>query len=155
MSRASEMYQTVVLAHSRSPRGEGQLAKATHQAEGYNPICGDRIKMMALVEDSGVKKVSFNAQSCALCRASASVLVSTLETIEISLAKTKAEEFMHMVLGSGPDLGGDAGAFAAIKNYPARAKCVLLPWRTFVSVLDQPLEGVSKNHAVVSTELQQ
>jgi NifU-like protein involved in Fe-S cluster formation len=75
--------------------------------------------------------------------------------MEISLAKTKAKEFMNMVLGSGPELGGDAGAFAAIKNYPARAKCVLLPWRTFVSVLDQPLEGVSKNHAVVSTELQQ
>lgn len=155
MSRASEMYQTVVLAHSRYPRGEGPLAEATHQADGYNPICGDRVTMMAKVEGNGVKKVSFNAQSCALCRASASVLVSTLETMDINLAKTKAEDFMDMVLGSGPDLGGDAGAFAAIKNYPARAKCVLLPWRTFVSVLHQPLEGVSKNHAVVSTELHQ
>ena len=155
MSMTSEMYQTVVLAHSQSPRGEGQNAGATHQADGYNPICGDRVTMMAEVEGNGVKKISFNAQSCALCRASASVLVVTLETMEISLAKTKAKEFTDMILGSGPELGGDAGAFAAIKNYPARAKCVLLPWRTFVSALEQPLDSLSKNHAVVSTELQQ
>jgi nitrogen fixation NifU-like protein len=144
---ASELYQATILEHNRNPRGYGDLLTATHRAEGFNPICGDKITVSVLVSGSLISDVRFTAQSCALCRASASVLVDSLKALSLQSAEIFLSSFENMIQGRGEPVAGAANAFAAIKDYPARAKCVILPWRTFSSAL--------KNQSSVTTEDQE
>ncbi len=136
---ASDLYQSVVLDHNRSPRCYGSVTGATHRAEGFNPICGDRIVIEVLVTDDSLGVVGFTAQSCALCRASASVMMELIAEKSISDAKEAAISFEALLKGAKGDLlqlkDSSALAFSSIKDFPARAKCVLLPWRTMLSCL--------------------
>lgn len=135
MSQPNPIYQSVILDHNRAPRGAQLLKDATHRAEGFNPICGDRILITARVGDGNVIDLGFNVQSCALCRASASVLVETLKTKSVDDAKMIAKQFETMLSGGGWGFGGDAQAFSAMRDFPARTKCVLLPWKTVMMAL--------------------
>lgn len=136
---ALELYQSVVLEHNRAPRGHGDLPGATHVAEGFNPICGDRVKVQVIVTDNQVNDIKFTAQCCALCRASASVMASVLPgkaSNEIRVWIGQFEESLHGGAYTGGSLAEtDARAFFAMNQFPARVKCVLLPWRTLFSAL--------------------
>lgn len=141
---ATELYQAVILEHNRNPRGYGDLVDATHRADGFNPICGDKVTITLRLTGTTLEDVRFSAQSCALCRASASVMVEALKGQTTEGASTLSENFESMIRGSGGVTSGASAAFGAIKDYPARAKCVILPWRTFKSAV--------KNQSTVSTE---
>ncbi len=145
---AVELYQEVVLAHNRDPRGFGPLDNVTRFAEGFNPICGDQVKIEILLAHDVLSKVGFTARCCALCRASASVLTTVMSGRSLASAEAAVHEFDRMVHGRGGHLEGDAAAFAAIAQYPARAKCVVLPWKTFLSALTASTPAA----AAVSTE---
>ncbi len=132
---ALELYQDVVLSHNREPRGYGNLVDPSGSAEGFNPICGDQVKVQILRSGDTVSMVGFTARCCALCRASASVLTTILSGRSFTEAEATVLAFDRMIHGLGAPLEGDAAAFAAIAQYPARAKCVLLPWKTFSSAL--------------------
>ncbi len=140
---ASELYQSTVLDHNRSPRGYGELSGTTHSAEGFNPICGDRVKIQVIVGQGAIKEIKFTAQCCALCRASASVLTEVMGGQPLSFAKSLSLSFQSFIQGDAQpaaDLAKSAAsAFFAIKDYPARAKCVLLPWHTLSSSLTDQL----------------
>lgn len=156
MSQANVLYQTVILDHNRAPRGAQPLLDATHRAEGFNPICGDRILITLKTAEDKLSDLGFNAQSCALCRASASVLVGTLKTKTLGEAKSIIRQFEAMLSGGSWSLGGDAEAFIAMKDFPARAKCVLLPWKTVMaafSVSSSDPESKLGNVPTVTTEL--
>ena len=142
---AKDLYQSVILDHNRNPRSYGELAGATHQADGFNPICGDRVTVMLEIKGSCVTGVGFTAQSCALCRASASVLMASVAGKTLAEVDVLSRAFLSMITGGGDELAGDAGAFAGIKAFPARAKCVMLAWRTIG-------EALAGNHRIVSTE---
>ncbi len=155
MSQANVLYQSVILDHNRAPRGARALTDATHKAEGFNPICGDRILMTVKTDDNKLSDLGFNSQSCALCRASASVLVDTLKAKTVDEAKNITRQFEGMMSGGGWRLGGDAEAFLAMRDFPARAKCVLLPWKTLTAALSvSSVEAESKSGKVptVTTE---
>jgi len=158
MTSVTDLYQAVILDHNRAPRGEGVVGDATNCAEGFNPICGDRINLTIKLNDAQITNVGFTAQSCALCRASASVLAQTIHATSLEQAIEMGHAFQAMLTGGEWNYGGDAAVFAAIKRYPARAKCVALPWRTLVTaltsgrVIDSSLDRNSATHPVVSTE---
>jgi nitrogen fixation NifU-like protein len=135
-----ELYQSVILDHNRNPRGYGDLAGATHQAEGFNPICGDRVQIQIEALSGEIRDIRFTAQCCALCRASSSVLVELMTGRSVDIATALVGSFEGMIQGDAAspieDLkASSAQAFFATKDFPARAKCVLLPWRTFMSAL--------------------
>ena len=156
MSQANVLYQSVILDHNRAPRGAKALPDATHIAEGFNPICGDRILITVKADEDTLYDLGFNAQSCALCRASASVLVATLKTRTFGEAKSIVRQFEAMLSGGGWSLGGDAEAFIAMKDFPARAKCVLLPWKTLMAAVSASTvnpESKLGNVPTVTTEL--
>lgn len=139
---AIELYQSVVLEHNRAPRGYGELSGATHSAEGFNPICGDKVTVQVTITSNVVSDVMFTAQCCALCRASASVMASIIPKNSVEAAKSLVSVFEGLLRGESATasklLDSDAKAFFAIKEFPARAKCVLLPWRTLhASLSDQ------------------
>lgn len=153
--RASAIYQSVILNHNRSPKGYGLVPLATHGADGFNPICGDKVTVTAIVVKEKFVNLGFTAQSCALCRASASVMVDALADSTLSKAKEIVSQFENMIRGKPSGITGDAAAFESIREYPARAKCVLLPWRTLTEALQNVSTG-SGSHlgfTSVSTEL--
>ena len=153
--RASAIYQAVILNHNRSPKGYGVVPLATHAADGFNPICGDKVNVSAIIVKDKFVNLGFTAQSCALCRASASVMVEALADSTLSRAEEFVSQFENMIRGKGVVIKGDAAAFEAMRDYPARAKCVLLPWRTLTEALKNgsTASGVPPGLTSVSTEL--
>jgi nitrogen fixation protein NifU and related proteins len=153
--RASAIYQSVILNHNRSPKGYGLVPLATHKADGFNPICGDKVTVTAIIVNEKFVNLGFTAQSCALCRASASVMVDTLANATLCMAEEFVSQFENMLRGKAAAVTGDAAAFEAIRDYPARAKCVLLPWRTLTEALQKVSTGSSGPLGLrsVSTEL--
>jgi SUF system NifU family Fe-S assembly protein len=112
MSDAMQLYQSIVLDHNRSPRGLGRLMSPTHEADGFNPICGDRVTLTINARNNTIEKVGFLAESCALCRASASVLVDTIEGLNVERANELSRSFASMLSGGRWELGGDAAVFS-------------------------------------------
>lgn len=151
---AIDLYQSVIMKHSRSPLGATPIENPTHVAEGFNPICGDRISLGIYVENSKISKIGFVAQCCALCRASASVMAGALEASDLTKAHELIVQFERMLAGDSFILSGDAAAFECVKEYPARSKCVLLPWKTMSATIANPrLNSAAKVACpVVSTE---
>ncbi len=148
--QASTIYQTVILNHNRSPHGYGEMPLATHKADGFNPICGDRVTVLAIIEKEKFANLGFTAQSCALCRASASVMVGALTDLNLSRAAEFVAKFEDMIRGKTVTIDGDAAAFNAIKDYPARAKCVLLPWRTLTEAMQKGLVSAGTQANTIS-----
>lgn len=151
---ATDLYQSVIMKHSRAPLGSTLIENPTHVAEGFNPICGDRISLGIHVENAKISKIGFLAQCCALCRASASVMVGALEASDLTKAHELITQFERMLAGDVCSLSGDLAAFECVKEYPARSKCVLLPWKTMSATIANPMDKSAARVAcpVVSTE---
>jgi len=131
----TELYQAIILDHNRHPRHYGRLEAPTHSAEGYNPLCGDKVTVDLRIEDDEVRQIGFEAACCAICKASASLMAVDLLGRSLSEAEDVSRS-IHAMLAPGapdPDLGeaGDRAALAGVRRFPARIKCATLPWRTF------------------------
>lgn len=149
MSEFSELYQELILDHNKRPRNCGKLDGADRRAEGYNPLCGDRITVHANVENDVITELKFEGTGCAISTASASLMTESLKGKTLAEAKAMFEKFHGMVtetgeLESGPDLG-KLKVFSGVCEYPARVKCATLAWHTVKAALDS-------KEAVVSTE---
>lgn len=143
MSELRDLYQELIVDHSKRPRNFGKLDHATCRADGYNPLCGDRITLSLRVEDDVVEDVKFEGSGCAISTASASILTQSLKGKSVAQAREMFKAFHHMVTGSGN--GGmpvetKLKVFAGVKNYPARVKCATLAWHTLLSALDGAAE---------------
>lgn len=132
-----ELYQETILDHGRSPRNFGPLAGATHRAEGFNPMCGDRFSVAIRVEDGRVAEARFEGQGCAISTASASLMLEAMMGRPIGdfpgLFTT-----VHELLTSDRASGADPGkliVFEGVRNFPLRVKCASLPWHTFKAAL--------------------
>ena len=134
----SDLYQEVILDHSKSPRNFRKLEGANRIAQGHNPICGDNITLYLLMDGDTVKDLSFQGSGCAISKASASILTTALK------GKTKAEvkvlfDKMHEMIMTGRQDGEDLGklaVFAGVHKFPARVKCAILPWHAVVAALE-------------------
>lgn len=135
----NDLYQGIILDHNKRPRHYGALANATHVAEGYNPICGDRIEVFLQLSGDQIEAIQFECASCAICKASASIMAEALvgqsisfgESIQESVSrilKTDTETVTH-------DVQGEVAALSGVRNFPARIKCATLPWHTYQAAL--------------------
>jgi len=149
VSELTDLYQEVVLDHSKRPRNYGPLPEETHRAEGLNPLCGDRITVHARVEGGVVSEVRFEGSGCAISRASASVMTGLVRGKSPSQIEALFRDF-HRLVTEGPKPGeeeraGKLAVFSGVHEFPARVKCASLAWHA----LRQALSG---GKGPVSTE---
>ncbi len=135
MSDTRQLYQEVILDHNRKPRNWGTLADATHQAEGVNPLCGDRLQLQVKVDDDKVNAIAFEGESCAICKASASMMTTAVKGKGREHAERLIQEFRDMATGKldtqrEPHHLGRLTVFAGVRDLPTRVKCAILPWHT-------------------------
>ena len=128
------MYQEVILDHNRKPRNYGTLAHASHHAAGHNPLCGDHIDVALNLGGECIDSIAFQGASCAICKASASMMTVAVKGKTRAEAETLIHEFTDMATGK-LDLSGDHHigrlvVFAGIRDLPVRVKCAILPWHT-------------------------
>jgi nitrogen fixation NifU-like protein len=145
MSDLRELYQEVILDHNRSPRNFGELPGANRRAEGYNPLCGDKINLELLVDGDRITDLRFEGVGCAISTASASIMTQALKGKTLAEADALFQAFHDLVTGQLPeheDLG-KLEVFAGVSEYPARVKCAILAWHTLRAALQEREEPVS------------
>ena len=136
----AELYQQVILDHSKSPRNFGKLDTANRTAQGHNPLCGDQITLYLQVEGDRVKDIKWQGAGCAISRASASLLTGALigkSKDEVKALFGKVHDLVTTGRAGDSDLGKLA-VFAGVHRFPARVKCAILPWHAAVAALNEP-----------------
>jgi nitrogen fixation NifU-like protein len=138
-----ELYQEVILDHSRHPRHFGALEGATHVGEGYNPLCGDRVKIyLSLDTQNRIANIKFEGKGCAISQASASLMTDMLVGRTLAEAEKLMGGFLHLVKGEADAGELDADdrerleVMAGVSAFPMRVKCATLAWHTMKSALE-------------------
>ena len=151
MNDMRELYQEVILDHHKHPRNFGKLTTANRYAEGFNPLCGDRVTIYALVEGDTIRDLSFEGSGCAICMASCSLMTDELKGHSIEEAEALFGRFHELVTGDtstepGVDGLGKLAVFEGVREFPVRVKCAILPWHALRAALK------SVTGAAVTTE---
>ncbi len=148
MSDLRDLYQEVILDHSRNPRNFGKPEHVTHHAEGYNPLCGDRLDVYLEVEGDAIKSASFEGTGCAISTASASLMTEQLKGRPVAEAIALFRKMHATLTGQGEEDDdvalGKLAVFEGVRQYPVRVKCATLAWHT----MRNALEGRSDEVAV-------
>jgi nitrogen fixation NifU-like protein len=157
----NDLYRDVILDHNRRPRNFGGLEPADASAEGFNPLCGDRLTLRLRMADDKIGEIRFEGQGCAISTASASLMTEAVKGKTPAQARQLFER-VHALLtedgkpsSSGDDADEDLGKLAAlsgVKQYPARVKCASLCWHTLVRALESNAAAGAAAPPTVSTE---
>jgi nitrogen fixation NifU-like protein len=147
-SDLDDLYQQVIVDHSKRPRNFRPLPNANRKVEGYNPLCGDRVTIFVKVENGVVQDIAFQGSGCAISTASASLLTESLKGKSLADAEALFESFHQLVTGLQPEHRenpklGKLEAFSGVCDYPTRVKCATLPWHTVRAALKGDQEPVS------------
>ena len=149
MSDLRELYQTTILDHHRQPRYRGRLEHPTGSAQGYNPLCGDRIQLDVKVAGGAIEDVRFEGSGCAISTASASLMTQAVKHKPVSEALKLFERF-HAMITSNPETPADdlgkLSVLAGVREFPTRVKCASLAWHTMKAAV------AHDSSAPVSTE---
>jgi nitrogen fixation NifU-like protein len=146
MPELRDLYQEVILEHSKAPRNYKALEGANHRAEGYNPLCGDRFTVYLEMDGEKIREIGFQGAGCAISKASASMMTQSVK------GKTKAEaekifhRFHELVTGHGHGDEAELGklaVFSGVSEFPVRVKCATLAWHTLEAALEGTQEKVS------------
>jgi nitrogen fixation NifU-like protein len=148
MSELRELYQQVILDHHRKPRNYRTLPRPTGTAEGYNPLCGDRVSVEVEITDGVVSDIAFQGSGCAISRAAASLMTQSLKGKTVAEAEEAFEHFHRMLTESEPsreltEALGKLAVFAGVREFPSRIKCATLAWHTAHAALAGKAELVS------------
>jgi nitrogen fixation protein NifU and related proteins len=138
MSDLNDLYQEVILDHNRRPRNFHALADASHSAEGYNPLCGDRLTLYLKVAGGVVSDVSFEGAGCAISKASASIMTDAVKGKTVAETQALFDRFHRMVTtppGQPVEDLGKLSAFAGVREFPVRVKCASLAWHTLKAAM--------------------
>jgi len=145
MEDLRELYQEVILDHSKRPRHFGEMPEASHRADGHNPLCGDRITVYLKVEGDVIEDVSFQGAGCSISTASASMMTDALRGKTLDEARDLFDRFHRLVTSdpshaaenapAGPELGKLA-VFSGVCEFPMRVKCASLSWHTMKAALE-------------------
>ena len=134
MTNYKSLYQEVVLDHNKKPRNYGSLDHASHHAVGHNPLCGDHISVALNLNGECVDGIAFQGESCAICKASASMMTVAVKGKTRADAEILIQEFLAMTTGKlnldSPNHIGRLAVFAGVCDLPTRVKCAILPWHT-------------------------
>jgi nitrogen fixation NifU-like protein len=147
MSDLRELYQQVILEHSKSPRNFRKAEGANRIAEGDNPLCGDQLKLYVVLEDDVIRDIGFEGSGCAISRASASLMTAIVKGKTREEAETLFRDFRGMVTGDrGAEVDhgklGKLAVLSGVREFPVRVKCATLAWHTLHAALegeDQPI----------------
>lgn len=138
----TELYQQVIIEHNKRPRNFRKIEGATHEAEGYNPLCGDHLKVYLVLNTQGtIEDISFEGDGCAISKASASLMTTSLKGKTVTEAHALFEQFHSLILGGlkpekDPHVLGKLTVFSGIWQFPARVKCASLCWHTMKGAVD-------------------
>ena len=143
MSELRELYQEVILDHSKKPRHFHEMPEASHQANGHNPLCGDRITVYLHLEGDVIQDVSFVGAGCSISTASASMMTDALKGKSVTEAKALFDRF-HDLVTSDPSHAsenvdeslGKLAVFSGVCEFPMRVKCASLSWHTMKAALE-------------------
>ena len=132
MNDLDDLYQEVILDHNRRPRNFRALPEG-RRAEGYNPLCGDRLTVYLRVDGNVIKDVSFEGSGCAISKASASLMTESIKGKTLDEARALFDRFQRMITASGEVASADLGklaVLAGVRQFPVRVKCATLAWHT-------------------------
>ena len=140
-----DLYQEVILDHSKRPRNFHQMDDATRHVEGYNPLCGDKLKLFVKLDGETVKDISFVGAGCAISTASASLMTESVKGKSRQEAVQMMERFHDLLTSEKPPAPnlGKLAVFSGVREFPARVKCATLAWHTLKSALAGASEVVS------------
>lgn len=148
MSDLRELYQDLILDHCKKPRNFRQLEGANRRADGYNPLCGDKVTVYVELENDRVRDISFQGSGCAISTSSASVMTESVKGKTRTEAEALFESFHRLVTGK-PQVTADAPmlgklvVFSGVSEFPVRVKCATLAWHTLRAALNGEGEPVS------------
>jgi len=140
-----DLYQQVILDHNKRPHNFRAIDHA-QQAEGYNPLCGDRVTVYVRVENGRIADVSFQGSGCAISKASASMMTDSVKGKTLEEAEALLERFQRMITGDSEAPADELGkltALAGVRQFPMRVKCASLAWHTLRAAAAAPGEVVS------------
>ena len=148
MADYKALYQEVILDHNKKPRNYGTLEHPSHHAEGHNPLCGDHLSVALNLDGDTVDQIAFHGESCAICKASASMMTAAVKGKTREQAQALTQEFLAMATGkldlNQPNQIGRLAVFAGVRDLPTRVKCAILPWHT--------LQAAFNSQGTASTE---
>jgi nitrogen fixation NifU-like protein len=142
----SDLYQELIVDHSRRPRNFKRLEYATHQAEGFNPLCGDKVKVYVDLERDVIRDVAFEGEGCAISKASASLMTESIKGKSRADVERLSSRFRALATGTGdadPQGLGKLAVFSGLRGFPTRVKCATLAWHTLRAALEQSSDVVS------------
>ena len=150
MADAKSLYQEVILDHNRKPRNYGTLERASHKADGHNPLCGDHIRLALQIEAERIAAIAFQGEACAICKASASMMTTNVKGKTTQEAETLIHEFRDMATGQidtekQPHHLGRLTVFAGVRDLPTRVKCAILPWHTLHAALNSLADATTES----------
>ena len=146
MSELNDLYQEVILDHSRHPHNFRAMEGATRKAEGYNPLCGDQVTVYLKLNGDQIEDISFEGNGCAISKSSASVMTDMVKGKSAIEAAMLFEKFRQMVTGDTKpptDPTDKMGIFAGVSEFPTRVKCAVLGWHTLRSALENKKQKIS------------
>jgi len=138
-----DLYRQIVLDHSRHPRNQRRPQQFDREAEGHNPLCGDKVRVYLGLRDDRLDDVAFEASGCAICLASASLMTESIRGHTIPEARSAVERFEQALASDGSTLTGDLAALSGVSQYPSRIRCATLPWKTMRAALDASTDTVT------------
>ncbi|MDQ6988366.1 MAG: SUF system NifU family Fe-S cluster assembly protein [Mariprofundaceae bacterium] len=146
MFSLGDLYQEVIIDHTKSPRNFGTLDPCNHDAEGFNPLCGDQLHIYVQVDaQNTIEDIKFEGQGCSISTASASLMTQAIKGKSVADFKQLFASFHHMAtadLDEKPDEEalGKLAVLAGVKEFPSRIKCATLCWHTLKSALEDAAE---------------
>lgn len=146
MPELRDLYQEIILEHSKRPRNYRTLEGANRTIEGFNPLCGDHFTVYLDVDGDQIRDISFQGSGCAISKASASIMTQSVRGKRIREAEELFEKFHDVVTGNeGADaaLLGKLAAFAGVSEFPVRVKCATLAWHALRAALKGDEHSVS------------
>jgi len=148
MSDLRELYQEVILDHNKHPRNFHAVDPHNHTADGYNPLCGDKVHIELRTNNAGeIEDIGFQGEGCAISTASASIMTEMLKGHTLAEAREIFDRFHFLVTDDDaqPDASlGKLGVLAGVRAYPMRVKCATLAWHTMQAALDDQGEVIAE-----------
>ncbi|MDD4279247.1 MAG: SUF system NifU family Fe-S cluster assembly protein [Candidatus Sumerlaeales bacterium] len=140
MTEQRDLYQEIILDHNRNPKNCGALDHCTHSANGYNPLCGDKLQVQLVIKDNVIEDIKFHGNGCAISVASASMMTQVVKGKTVEECMSLFGDFREMVTGNVCPMEtakklGKLSVFSGVKDYPTRIKCAILCWHTLKAAL--------------------
>lgn len=141
----NELYQDIIIDHSKRPRNFRVIEDANHRAEGYNPLCGDRCQIFLRERDGVIDEIGFQGAGCAISTSSASLMTEAIKGKTVAEAEEMLERFLALLTKDQdtPSEMGKLAVFSGVREFPVRVKCATLAWHTLRAALRDSREVVS------------